>query len=101
MADVCGPEVAEALVLIFSELMTNTIRHAGVPDNDPLEILLEIEDGRVRGSVADRGGGFAPERTPRSVPGADGGYGLRIVDRLSRRWGVEQRGELSIVWFEL
>jgi anti-sigma regulatory factor (Ser/Thr protein kinase) len=101
MADVCGPEVAETLALVFSELMTNAIRHAGVPDNDSLEILLEIEGGLVRGSVADRGPGFVPARARRSIPSADGGYGLRIVDRLARRWGVEQRGEMSIVWFEL
>lgn len=101
MADLCGHEAAETLALVFSELMTNAIRHAGVPENDPLEIHLEVGRGGVRGSVADNGRGFAPERALRTVPGPDGGYGLRIVERLARRWGVEKHGAQSIVWFEL
>jgi anti-sigma regulatory factor (Ser/Thr protein kinase) len=100
-ADVFGPEIAETLALMFSELMTNAIRHSGVPENDPLEIHLEIGRDGIRGSVADRGTGFAPEKARRQVPGVEGGYGLRIVDRLSGRWGVDRRGDQSKVWFEL
>jgi two-component sensor histidine kinase len=100
LGDVCGPEVAETLALIFSELMTNAIRHSGAPENDPLEVLLEIGGPRVRGSVTDRGSGFEP-RAVRSPVGAEGGYGLRIVDQIAAKWGAEQQGGRTTVWFEL
>ncbi len=100
LGDVCGPEVAETLALVFSELMTNAIRHSGVPENDPLEVVLEIGGPRVRGSVSDRGTGFEP-RAVRPPPGAEGGYGLRIVDRIAKRWGTDNNAMSTTVWFEL
>ena len=100
LGDVCGPEVAETLALVFSELMTNAIRHSGASENDPLEVLLEIGGPRVRGSVSDGGSGFEP-RAVQPPPGAEGGYGLRIVDRIAGRWGAENDGTRTTVWFEL
>jgi signal transduction histidine kinase len=100
LGDVCGPEVAETLALVFSELMTNAIRHSGAPENDPLEVLLEIGGPRVRGSVTDRGSGFEP-RAVRSRPGEEGGYGLRIVDRIATKWGADHLDARTTVWFEL
>ena len=100
LADVCGPEVAETLALVFSELMTNAIRHSGAPENDPLEVLLEIGGPSVRGSVTDRGAGFEP-RSVRSRPGDEGGYGLRIVDRIATKWGADHLDTRTTVWFEL
>ncbi len=100
LSDVCGPDVAETLALVFSELMTNAIRHSGVPENDPLEVALEVGGSRIRGSVADRGPGFDP-RLRGSAGGVEGGYGLRIVDRLSTKWGASNEDTRSTVWFEL
>lgn len=100
LGDTCGPEVAETLALVFTELMTNAIRHSGVPENDPLEVVLEIAGSHVRGSVSDRGNGFEPHAVHLPV-GAEGGYGLRIVDRIAERWGAERDGARSTVWFEL
>jgi two-component sensor histidine kinase len=99
LADYCGPDVAETLALVFSELMTNAIRHSGVPENDPLDVELEIGHS-IRGGVSDRGPGFEPGGHSR-LPSAEGGFGLRIVDRLAKKWGVERSDTRSTVWFEL
>lgn len=99
LSEYCGPDVAETLALVFSELMTNAIRHSGVPENDPLDVELEIGPS-IRGAVSDRGAGFDPRAAPQA-PSAEGGFGLRIVDRLARTWGVERSDGGSSVWFEL
>jgi hypothetical protein len=31
----------------------------------------------------------------------EGGYGLVLVDRMARRWGVEPGADSTTVWFEL
>jgi hypothetical protein len=50
----------------------------------------------VRVEVADHGPGFDPEirhETP--------GFGLRLVDKLASRWGVERSARGCRVWFEV
>jgi hypothetical protein len=34
-------------------------------------------------------------------PSADGGWGLHIVDNLASRWGIEDQGARTVVWFEI
>jgi hypothetical protein len=46
--------------------------------------------------VADHGPGFDPDirhETP--------GFGLRLVDKLASRWGVERSARGCRVWFEV
>jgi hypothetical protein len=49
--------------------------------------------------VVDDGGGFAYRPEPARAARAGGGRGLRIVDALSRTWGVQ--ADRSLIWFEL
>ena len=54
----------------------------------------------MRVTVHDTGAGPLPEmRPPDRLPHEGGGHGLRLVDRVADRWGVE-RGSIR-VWFEL
>src|SRR5436190_20234155 len=65
------------LCLLVSELLTNSVRHAGTQD----WIMLDVEiypDG-VRVVVTDRGHGFEPEQTPRPHLDRPGGWGLCLV----------------------
>lgn len=48
--------------------------------------------------VVDPGPGFDPGHLPTSR--RNGGWGLRLLDRLADRWGVE-RNDVTRVWFEL
>jgi anti-sigma regulatory factor (Ser/Thr protein kinase) len=88
----------EVLRLLVTELITNSVRHAGAASWIGLDV--EIYSNSVRVSVTDRGAGFEAPETP--VPHIDrpGGWGLCLVDRLSNRWGVARNGRTS-VWFEV
>ena len=86
------------LRLLVSELVTNSLRHAGLADPGT-RLSLEVGTDSIRVQVSDRGSGFAPRvRTPH--PGQRWGWGLLLVDRLADRWGT-QPGDPSSVWFEM
>ena len=78
--------------LLVSELVTNAFRH-GRP---PITLNIDADAERVRVEVEDAGGG-RPLRRPE--PGADGGWGLLLVESTADRWGVAD-GSTS-VWFEI
>ncbi|WP_433262287.1 ATP-binding protein [Actinosynnema sp. CS-041913] len=81
------------VVLAVSELVANAARHAPGP------ALLRLAGGRarVRVEVSDLSPAW-----PRIRPqGTGGGWGLPLIDRLARRWGVVPRGDGKVVWCEL
>lgn len=77
--------------------MTNAVIHSDESAGEELELVVSMDGGLLRVSVADPGAGFAP---PEPSLGDESGWGLFIVDRLSHRWGVERRGG-TCVWFEI
>ena len=83
--------------LLVSELVTNSVRHAGVRDRVGLEVVSRPDHVRVE--VIDYGTGFEPRpRTPDQE--VDSGWGLHLVERIADRWGVDgTRGKR--VWFEI
>jgi anti-sigma regulatory factor (Ser/Thr protein kinase) len=86
-----------ALRLLVSELVTNSVRHVS-GSKEPVALHVDIRDRSIRVEVHDGGAGFQPGRPePR---GADGGFGLFLVERMASRWGVEVR-DGTRVWFEL
>jgi anti-sigma regulatory factor (Ser/Thr protein kinase) len=91
------PPLMEALRLLVTELVTNSVKHAGAED-----VVLKVLVGRnaVWTEVTDPGPGFDPAGT--GVPRPDrSGWGLFLVERLADRWGVNQDGAATKVWFEL
>src|SRR5258708_5139065 len=89
----------DAVRLLVSELVTNAVRHAGARGREKIGVCVQSSDATIRIEVRDHGIGFElPQPAP--DPGADGGYGLLIVDRLCSRWGIEHDDE-SLVWCEL
>ena len=94
-----GPDVADDVRLLVSELVTNAVRHGPGEPSGPIHIRLDVEPGVVRVEVVDPGEGFVPrERDPRDD--ALGGWGLFLVSKLADRWGVESEPSTR-VWFEL
>lgn len=87
---------AEQARLLISEVVSNAVRHG---EGESIRVLLEAEPGReLRCEVMDEGHGFVP--TARDKPSmAEGGWGLHLVETLSRRWGVREGS--THVWFEL
>jgi anti-sigma regulatory factor (Ser/Thr protein kinase) len=90
-------EELEKLRLLVSELVTNSVRH-GEPCPDGVHLEVAVEADRARVAVVDGGGGFVPPDPPEA--GFAGGWGLVVVDRLARRWGVDDDGRTR-VWLEL
>jgi len=100
LADLLPSEKLEDMRLVVSELVTNSVLHAGLSPDDQIWLSVEASAESVRGRVCDLGPGF---RMPSRVgPRADfsGGWGLPIVDKLSDRWGVK-RNSCACVWFEI
>ena len=76
------------LYVIVSELVTNSVRHAGLSPSSSVGIDLVVEPGSLRGRISDPGVGFDPATVPEPVPGQGGGWGLHIVRQMARSWGV-------------
>ena len=94
------PEKLEDVRLIVSELVTNSVRHAGLSPDEEISLTVVISDESVRGRVCDSGPGFEKPSEPRPRTDLSGGWGLPIVERISDRWGVERNG-CACVWFEI
>jgi anti-sigma regulatory factor (Ser/Thr protein kinase) len=85
--------------LVVSEVVSNAVRHGG-DLGEPIRLAVTPKDGYVCVQVTDAGPGLVPK------PGAleaddDGGFGLFIVEQLTRRWGVTREDSRTRVWFEL
>jgi anti-sigma regulatory factor (Ser/Thr protein kinase) len=91
-------KVGATLRLLVSELVTNSVRHAPSRRDGDVRLDVHVRRDTVRVQVRDTGGGF--ERTTPKPRGADGGYGLFLVEKMAARWGIEGNGE-TCVWFEL
>ena len=91
-----APERVEDAVLLVSELVTNAVKYG--PEDGAIRLIVNTDDKTTRFTVHDLGLGPLPEMRDESDPGP-GGHGLRLVDTLADRWGVE-RGSTR-VWFEL
>ena len=94
----CSSEQIPKLELAVSEVVGNAVRH-GAQDED-IKFAMTPKDGYLCVQVTDSGQGFAPK------PGAiaaedDGGFGLFLVERLTRRWGMTREEQRTRVWFEL
>ena len=94
------PEKLEDVRLVVSELVTNSVRHAGISPDEHILLAVVISNGLVRGRVCDSGPGFEKPSEPRPRTDLSGGWGLPIVESISDRWGVERNG-CACVWFEV
>jgi anti-sigma regulatory factor (Ser/Thr protein kinase) len=88
------PDLDHTVSLLATELVTNSVRHVEGPGDVRLEATLT--DGFARVEVTDTGPGFDPE-----VRNEVNGFGLRLVDKLASRWGVERADDATTVWFEV
>jgi anti-sigma regulatory factor (Ser/Thr protein kinase) len=90
--------LAQSLTLLVSEVVSNAVRHSGGDPAAPIELVVSIDDEKIRVSVTDAGNGFVPR--PRDPGSTSDGYGLYLLEKVAARWGVESEGDTK-VWFEL
>jgi anti-sigma regulatory factor (Ser/Thr protein kinase) len=95
---VSDPEVLFNLRLLVTELVGNSVRHAGLAAGDQITVDFDVDPSRVRVVVSDPGPGIPALE---AVHQGTSGYGLFLVDALADRWGVETGPPQSSVWFEI
>jgi anti-sigma regulatory factor (Ser/Thr protein kinase) len=86
--------------LLVSELVSNSVRHAGLGRDDLIRVTADWSGGRLMVHVRDGRRGVGPAGVSGSIrpaPGAESEWGLYPVDRMASRWGTTAGG----YWFEL
>jgi anti-sigma regulatory factor (Ser/Thr protein kinase) len=94
-------DLRDDLLLLITEVVTNSVRHSGAKDGDPIEVEMREQADGVYVVVTDRGHGFDRPRHPRPDHRTTGGLGLVLVDRLAREWGTHRTKSGWAVWFEV
>jgi GAF domain-containing protein/anti-sigma regulatory factor (Ser/Thr protein kinase) len=82
----------EVARLLVSELVTNAVRHGA----GEIGLSMRFDERCARFEVHDD---CAGEARRRKSAGAEGGFGLNLVETLATRWGVDEH--TAGVWFEL
>ena len=87
----------ETAVLLVSELVTNSVRHAR--DSDAITLELEGAETWLRIEVQDADPRWPQPRTPAGFD--ESGFGFVLVDALAGKWGVRETATGKAVWAEL
>ncbi|RKE20687.1 anti-sigma regulatory factor [Streptomyces sp. TLI_171] len=95
--------IAETLVLVVSELVTNAVVHTGCPAVLRLVLPVDPVDAPVpvRVEVADASCTAPAPRHAGPDEDATNGRGLELVDLLCERWGWYPDGSGKRVWCEI
>jgi PAS domain S-box-containing protein len=86
------------LALVVTEVVSNAVRHS--TGSTDVRLAITVKDAYLCVQVTDSGDGLVPH--PGAIaaqPGA--GFGLFLVEQLTRRWGVTRENAQTRVWFEI
>jgi anti-sigma regulatory factor (Ser/Thr protein kinase) len=101
MKALVAPDTFEDLRLLVSELVANSVRHAGsVGQRGYVRLKVFASEKLVRVEVTDEGAGFDQSALRNPSPEDPSGRGLYLVDQLAKSWGVTGNGG-TCVWFVL
>lgn len=90
------PDLDHTVCLLVSELVTNSVRHSGEGEQARIVLAARLTPDFARIEVRDGGPGFDPD-----VRHGANGFGLRMLDALASRWGVDRDESGTRVWFEV
>jgi anti-sigma regulatory factor (Ser/Thr protein kinase) len=88
-------DVEHAVTLLATELVGNAVRHAGLDNAQRIVFFARLGEDFARVEVADPGPGFDPQTVVTE------GFGMRLLEKLSHRWGVDTTARGCRVWFEV
>ena len=90
-------DVVDDALLVVSELVSNSLRHARGLPGDRIGLAWWCQDQSVTVKVTDGGGSsFPTARLP--TTSAIGGRGLAMVAAVSADWGVDRSPAETSVW---
>ena len=88
----CLGDIPEAALLdskiVVTELLTNSILHAGLRHGDMIDVAVRREDDRIVIEVDDRDG-LSGERGRHPVARRPGGMGLKVLDAICDGWHAD------------
>jgi serine/threonine-protein kinase RsbW len=98
-----GAAQEATLLLLVSELVSNSVRHAGLRRDERIRLRARREERVAYVEVCDAGrSGRIPAKREDGLDALEpGGLGLVLVDEMADRWGVACSGDETCVWFEL
>lgn len=88
-----GTEVSERVMVVVTELVTNSVKHA----RTPLELRLRCTERFIHVAVHDHDKRTSRLRPP-EFPDEEGGRGLVIVGGLSQSWGCRPTPDGKVTW---
>jgi anti-sigma regulatory factor (Ser/Thr protein kinase) len=94
-----GCPVADDVVLLASEVVTNAIVHTASGSGGTFTVVVQPGGRMIRVEVHDGGSETPPDVRPADDL-AGSGRGLSLVDSLATRWGHLGDPNGRVVWFE-
>ncbi|MGW2612992.1 ATP-binding protein [Streptomyces mirabilis] len=94
-----APEVADSVLLVVSELVTNAVEHAQPPT--ALHLQHDPDSGRVRVEVTDGGPAVTQGDWAASCTDGEHGRGLHIIDLVTAAHGDDQERDHVTHWADL
>jgi anti-sigma regulatory factor (Ser/Thr protein kinase) len=95
-----GAAALEDTVLVVSELVSNSIRHAQPLPSGDICVRWSLDPEHVHVEIVDGGGETRPQAGA-VTSSAMGGRGLDIVRSIASRWGVDEGDSTVTVWADL
>ena len=95
-----GSTALDDAVLVVSELVSNSVKHAAPLAGGGISVSWSLESDSVHVEITDGGGGTRPHAGVVAAT-AMGGRGLEIVRKISREWGVTEAADSVTVWAEV
>ena len=82
-------DVIDRSALVATEVVTNSVTHAGLTAAQPIDLNIQVLPGCLRIVVTDEGTRSFDPVIKLPYPGQKSGRGLWMIDQLTDRWGVD------------
>ena len=82
-------DVIDRSALVVTEVLTNSITHAGLGAAQLIELNIQELPGCLRIEVTDAGTASFDPVVALPYPGQTSGRGFWMVDQLTDRWGID------------
>jgi serine/threonine-protein kinase RsbW len=82
-------DVIERSALVVTEVVTNSVTHAGLTAAQPIDLNIQESPACLRIEVTDKGTATFDPVVSLPYPNQTAGRGFWMIDQLTDRWGVD------------